>query len=154
LYQLASLIETYSGQALTSLSSDLVVAADDAYFALPEVKRGVSPIGGCLPRLIRSIGLQRATEMVLTGRKVTAQEALSWGLVNAVVPKSEVVIEAISYATAIAANSPDAVICSRAGLRQGWETAAVERAVDITLEREFSQLQKGENIKEGETQLK
>jgi len=131
------------------INCDLVVAAEDAYFALPEVKRGVSPIGGCLPRLIRSVGLQRATEMALTGRNVTAQEAFSWGLVNAVVPKSEVVAEAVKYASAIAANSPDAVICSRAGLRQGWETAAVERAVDITLEREFAQLQKGENIKEG-----
>jgi hypothetical protein len=49
----------------------------------------------------------------------------------------------------IAENSPDAIICTRAGLREGWETAAVERAVEITLEREFAELQKGENILEG-----
>ncbi|KAJ9255246.1 hypothetical protein DTO195F2_6321 [Paecilomyces variotii] len=131
------------------VNCDLVVAADTAYFGLPEVKRGVAPIGGCLPRLIRIIGLQRASEFALTGRNVSAQEALTWGLVNKVVPQSEVVSEAVKYASMIAENSPDAVICTRAGLRQGWETAAVERAVDITLEREFAELQKGSNIREG-----
>lgn len=131
------------------INCDLVVAADTAYFGLPEVKRGVSPIGGCLPRLIRIIGLQRASEFALTGRNVSSQEALAWGLVNKIVPQSDVVNEAVIYASMIAENSPDAIICTRAGLRQGWETAAVERAVDITLEREFTELQKGDNIQEG-----
>jgi enoyl-CoA hydratase/carnithine racemase len=128
----------------------LVVAADTAYFALPEVKRGVSPIGGALPRIIRTLGLQRASEFALTGRNVTAQEMYNWGLVNKVVPQNQVVAEAVKYATMIAENSPDAIICTRAGLREGWESASVERAVEITLEREFAQLQKGENILEGE----
>jgi enoyl-CoA hydratase/carnithine racemase len=102
-----------------------------------------------MPRLIRTLGLQRASEFALTGRNVTAQEALQWGLVNSVVPQSEVVNEAVRFARMIAENSPDAIICTRAGLREGWETAAVERAVEITLEREFAELQKGENIIEG-----
>ena len=117
------------------------------------MKRGVSPIGGVLPRLIRTIGLQRASEFALTGRNITAQEAFQWGLVNKVVRQDEVVSEAVKYATMIAGNSPDAIICTRAGLRQGWETAAVERAVDITLEREFAELQKGDNILEGRLPL-
>ncbi|KAF3026551.1 hypothetical protein E8E14_013936 [Neopestalotiopsis sp. 37M] len=131
------------------VNCDLVVAAEDAYFGLPEVKRGLAPIGGALPRLIRTIGLQRASEFALTGRKASAQELLTWGLVNKVVPKDQVVDEAVKYAVEIAANSPDAIICTRAGLRQGWETASVERAVEITLEREFAELQRGENILEG-----
>lgn len=57
--------------------------------------------------------------------------------------------EAVKYASAIAANSPDSIICTRAGLREGWESSSVERAVEITLEREFAKLQKGENILEG-----
>jgi enoyl-CoA hydratase/carnithine racemase len=114
------------------------------------VKRGVSPIGGALPRIIRTLGLQRASEFALTGRNVTAQEMYNWGLVNKVVPQAQVVAEAVKYATMIAENSPDAIICTRAGLREGWESASVERAVEITLEREFAQLQKGENILEGE----
>jgi enoyl-CoA hydratase/carnithine racemase len=128
---------------------DLVIAADTAYFGLPEVKRGVAAIGGCLPRLIRIVGLQRASEFALTGRNISAQEALVWGLVNKVVPRSEVVKEAVRYATLIAGNSPDAIICTRAGLRQGWETAAVEQAVEITKGGEWAELQKGENIREG-----
>ncbi|KAF8857257.1 enoyl-CoA hydratase/isomerase [Acephala macrosclerotiorum] len=132
-----------------AVNCDLVIAADTAYFALPEVKRGVSPIGGALPRIIRTLGLQRASEFALTGRNVTAKEAFEWGLVNKVVPQDQVVLEAVRFAEMIAASSPDAIICTRAGLREGWETAAVERAVEITLEREFMELQRGENILEG-----
>ncbi|KAJ3941222.1 uncharacterized protein N0V96_009103 [Colletotrichum fioriniae] len=131
------------------VNCDLVVAAEDAYFGLPEVKRGIAAIGGALPRLIRTIGLQRASEFALTGRNVSAQEMQQWGIVNMVVSKEKVVEEAVRYAKMIAANSPDAIICTRAGLRQGWETASVERAVEWTLEKEFAELQKGENIIEG-----
>lgn len=131
------------------VNCDIVVAAEDAVFGLPEVKRGVAPIGGALPRLIRTVGLQRATEFALMGEPITAQRAYEWGIVNKVVKKERVVEEAVRYAAAIAENSPDAIICTRAGLRQGWETAAVERAVEVTLEREFAELQKGENILEG-----
>lgn len=131
------------------VNCDLVVAAEDAYFALPEVKRGIAAIGGALPRLIRIIGLQRASEFALTARNVTAQEMHEWGIVNRVVPKDKVVEEAVKLAETIAKNSPDAIICTRAGLRQGWETAAVERAVEVTLENQFAELQKGENILEG-----
>ncbi|KAF1844961.1 enoyl-CoA hydratase/isomerase [Cucurbitaria berberidis CBS 394.84] len=132
-----------------AINCDLVVAAENAYFALPEVKRGVSPIGGALPRIIRTLGLQRASEFALTGRNVSAKELHSWGLVNSVVPLEGLIAEAVRYATMIAENSPDAIICTRAGLREGWESASVERAVEITLEREFAQLQRGENILEG-----
>ncbi|KAF9887409.1 hypothetical protein FE257_010264 [Aspergillus nanangensis] len=132
------------------VNSDLVIASKAAYFGLPEVKRGLSPIAGALPRLIRTIGLQRANELALTGRNLSADEAYSWGLVNKVVPEGESVVdEAIKYASAIAENSPDSIICTRAGIRQGWEDAAVEDAVQLTLTREFAALQEGENILEG-----
>jgi enoyl-CoA hydratase/carnithine racemase len=131
------------------VNCDLVVAADTAVFGLPEVKRGVSAIGGALPRMMRSIGLQRASEIALTGRNVTAQEMYEFGIVNKVVPKDKVVEEAVKYADAIARNSPDAIICTRAAIRQGWESASVERAVEVTLENQFAELQRGENILEG-----
>ena len=132
-----------------AVNCDLVVASDTATFGLPEVKRGVAPFGGALPRLIRTVGLQRASEFALTGRTITAQEAYRWGLVNKVVPQSEVVDEAVKYASLIAENSPDSVICTRLGLRQGWETASVDRAAEVTLEGPWAELQKGENIIEG-----
>jgi enoyl-CoA hydratase/carnithine racemase len=131
------------------VNCDLVVASEDAIFGLPEVKRGVAAIGGALPRLIRTIGLQRVSEMAMTGRNVSAQEFERWGVVNKVVPKEKVVEEAVNLADTIARNSPDAIICTRAGIRQGWESASVERAVEVTLEREFAELQRGENIIEG-----
>ncbi len=131
------------------VNCDLVVASEEAYFALPEVKRGLAPIGGALPRLMRIIGLQRASEMALTGRNISALEALNWGFVNKVVPKQEVVAEAVRYAEMIAKKSPDAIITTRSGLRQSWEQAKVEDAVRWTLEHEFAALQEGENIIEG-----
>ncbi|KAF2093802.1 enoyl-CoA hydratase/isomerase [Rhizodiscina lignyota] len=128
---------------------DVVVASEKAVFCLPEVKRGVSPFAGVLPRLIRTVGLQRASEFALTGRTMDAQEALLWGFVNKVVGPEQLIPEALRYASLIAENSPDSIICTRNGLRQGWESGSVERATDITLERDFSELLKGENIKEG-----
>jgi enoyl-CoA hydratase/carnithine racemase len=106
------------------VNCDLMIAADTTYFELLEVKRGLAPTGGALPCLIRTVGLQRASEFALTGRNITAQEAFTWGPVNKVVPRAEVVNKAAKYAAMIATNSPDAVICTRAGLRQWWETGS------------------------------
>ena len=132
-----------------AVNCDLVVAAERAEFGLPEVTRGVAPFAGALPRLIRSIGLQRASEFALTGQRISATKALEWGLVNKVVPQMDVVKEALRYAELIATNSPDSIICTRSGLREGWAKADVEHAVQTTHDNEFAELQKGENIKEG-----
>jgi enoyl-CoA hydratase/carnithine racemase len=131
------------------VNCDIVLAAQEATFGLPEVRRGVAAIGGALPRLIRNIGLQRASEFALTGRTVTAQEMHEWGVVNRVVSQKDLIPEAVKLAGDIAKNSPDSIVCTRAGLRQGWETADVEGAVNVTLKGEFEELQKGENILEG-----
>jgi enoyl-CoA hydratase/carnithine racemase len=128
---------------------DLVVAANTAEFCLPEVKRGLIPFAGCLPRLIRTVGLQRAMEAALTGRRIPAHEAYEWGLINKVVDQKDVVKEAIAYATTIAANSPDAIIAAYHGIRQSWVDASVEDAVQNTIDGPWAQLQKGENLVEG-----
>ena len=132
-----------------AVNCDLVVASEKAEFGLPEVTRGVAPFAGALPRLIRSIGLQRASEFALTGQRISARQAYEWGLVNKVVPQDEVVREAVRYAELIAGNSPDSIICTRSGLREGWAKADVEDAVQTTQDNDFAELQKGENIKEG-----
>lgn len=137
------------GGCETVVNCDLVVAADTAKFGLVEVKRGLAAYAGALPRLIRSIGLQRASEMALTGEMISAQQAEKWGFVNKIVPRAQVLDEAIKYAKLIAANSPDSIICTRAGLRQGWETASVVEATAVTSRREWTDLQKAENIHEG-----
>jgi enoyl-CoA hydratase/carnithine racemase len=137
------------GGCETVINCDLVVAADTATFGLVEVKRGVAAYAGALPRLIRTVGLQRASKMALLGETITAQQAERWGFVNEVVPRERVVEEALKYARVIAENSPDSTICTRAGLRQGWETASVVEATAVTSRREWADLQKADNIKEG-----
>lgn len=133
------------------VNCDLVVAAKKASFALPEVKRGVVAMAGALPRVIRTIGRQRAMEMALTGRTVPAEEAYRWGLVNKVVGdgEGEVVEAALEYAKMIADNSPDAVIVSREGLKMGWEGVGAEDATRIANDSWYPRLVAGENMAEG-----
>ncbi|CAH0045839.1 unnamed protein product [Clonostachys solani] len=139
----------FGGGCEFAVNCDLVVAADTAIFGLPEVKRGLAPTGGVLTRIVHTAGMQIASEIVLTGRRLTAQEMHGWGIVNKVVPEGDVVDEALRYASMIAENSPDGVICARAGLRQAWETADVEQATEEWHRTYFALLERGENIREG-----
>ncbi|KAL2206913.1 enoyl-CoA hydratase/isomerase [Sarocladium strictum] len=135
-----------------AVNCDLVVASSTAKFGLPEVHVGLAPTGGVLTRIVHTVGMQIASEIVLTGRHITAQEMHTWGIVNKVVPEGEdVVIEALRYAEMIAKGSPDAVVAARAGLRQAWETADVESATEDWLATWLVKLEKGENMKEGLT---
>lgn len=133
------------------VNCDLVVASRKATFALPEVKVGVVAAAGALPRIVRTIGKPRAMEMALTGRVVSAEEALEWGLINKVVAdkEGEVVEAAVEYAKLIAANSPDAVIVSREGIKLGWDGIGAEDATAYALEHWQPKLQAGENMAEG-----
>lgn len=132
-----------------AVNCDLVVASEDARFALPEVKRGVVALAGALPRVQRTLGKQRAAEMALVGGTFDARKMFEWGIVNKVVGRDDVVKEAIVYAEQIAGNSPDSVIVSREGLRLGWEGIGPELATDMLERGMFGRLDGGENIKEG-----
>ncbi|KAJ5474371.1 hypothetical protein N7475_003937 [Penicillium sp. IBT 31633x] len=141
------------------INSDIVVASSRAVFALPEVKRGVVALAGALPRLVRTVGKQRAMEMVLTGRMVGAGEAERWGLVNSVVEVGDkadereivdaVVKRALGVAEEIAGNSPDAVLVSREGVKLGWEGIGADEATGMLNDTWVKRLYEGENIKEG-----
>lgn len=131
------------------VNSDLVVASERAEFCFPEVKRGLIPFAGALPRIIRTVGLQRAMEAALTGRRIPAHELATWGLVNKVVPQDQVVKEALNYANMIASNSPDAVIAAYHGLRESWAVASVDEATQNTMDGPYAVLSRGENIVEG-----
>ena len=132
------------------VNCDLVVASAGAEFCFPEVKRGLIPFAGALPRIIRTVGLQRAMEAALTGRRISASEADKWGLVNKIVPLGEdVVKEAMRYAEMIAANAPDAVIAAYLGVRESWATAHVDEATQKTIDGPWEVLQHSENIREG-----
>jgi enoyl-CoA hydratase len=108
-----------------ALACHMRIASDNAQFGLPEVGLGVIPGYGGTQRLARLVGRGRALEMVLTGRRVGAEEALRMGLVNRVVPLASLLDEARALAAAILANGPVAV---RAALE------AVQRGLDVPLE--------------------
>jgi enoyl-CoA hydratase len=102
------------------LACDLVVAARDARFGLPEVKRGLVATSGGLFRAPRALPLHVVKEMVATGDPLTAERLWALGVVNRVTEPGEAVAGALELATAITANAPIAV---RASLR------AVDRIV-------------------------
>jgi crotonobetainyl-CoA hydratase len=109
----------YGGGLELVLACDLAVCSERALFALPEVKRGVLATGGGLVRLPHVIGPRRALQLTLTGEPVDAATALSWGLVNAVVPAGSVLERAMSVAHAIARNAPLSVAESKRAIHEG-----------------------------------
>jgi enoyl-CoA hydratase/carnithine racemase len=108
------LIAAINGYALGagmmfSLACDVRICGDTAQFGLPEVKYGFPPGMGAALRLPRLMPLGPALEMLLTGDRISAQDALRWGLVNKVVPPDQVVPEALALAERITAAPPLAV---------------------------------------------
>lgn len=88
---------------------DMVVASETAKFGQPEIKIGVMPGAGGTQRLTRAVGKVRAMEMVLTGKMISAHEALSAGLINKIVPVEFYLTEAVNLAREIAQLSPIAI---------------------------------------------
>ncbi|KAK4194358.1 putative mitochondrial precursor of enoyl-CoA hydratase [Triangularia verruculosa] len=88
-----------------ALAADIIYAADDAVFGLPEVKIGTIPGAGGTQRLTKALGKHKAMELILTGDSVTASELARLGLVNRVFPRQEVESESIKLAQRIATKS-------------------------------------------------
>jgi len=102
-----------------ALWCDLVIASENAVLGQTGAKVGACPTVGATQYLPRIIGEQRAGLMLLTGRRVKADEALDWGLVDALVPAAELRAAALGLATEIAENGPLAVLATRKTLRAG-----------------------------------
>ena len=110
---------------------DLRVAAEDAELGVYEIRWGIIPDLGGTQRLPRLIGLGRAKELVLTGRRIGAAEALDWGLVNKVVSTESLLKEAIAWASELAAGPPLAVSAAKR-----LATSAFDVPLAAGLERE------------------
>ncbi|MCC6750108.1 MAG: enoyl-CoA hydratase/isomerase family protein [Deltaproteobacteria bacterium] len=104
-----------------ALACDLRICGQGAQLGQPEVSLGIIPGAGATYRLPRLIGLGRAREIIFTGRRVSAAEALTIGLVNQVVPDEEVLAAARQLARTIAAHSPLAVRLAKAALNLAAE---------------------------------
>ncbi len=89
-----------------ALACDLLIAADHVEFGLPEMPLGIVPDAGALQRLPRRIPHNIAMEMFLLGRRMPAEEAARYGLVNKVVPKEELMTAARDWAASIAWSAP------------------------------------------------
>ena len=120
------LIASVNGYALgagceLALLCDLIVAGDNARFALPEITLGIMPGAGGTQRLPRLIGETRAKEMIFTGREITAETAREWGLVNGVFTAGSLLEETLNLADEIARNSPYAVTRAKRSVNGGRE---------------------------------
>jgi enoyl-CoA hydratase/carnithine racemase len=91
-----------------ALACDLVVAAENCDFGLPEVTVGIGPSPGAAQRLAAVIGKQRAMELALTGRRISGQEAFRLGLINLATRKKEWYDQAVQVADRIARRQPEA----------------------------------------------
>ena len=125
------LIAAVEGWALAggceiALACDLIVAADDARFGLPEVRRGLVAGSGGLVRLPQRIPVQIAMELALTGAPLSAIDAHRWGLVNRLTPPGGALEGARALAAEIAVNAPLAVQLSKRILREAAEWPAAE----------------------------
>jgi enoyl-CoA hydratase/carnithine racemase len=118
------------GGSELALSCDLIVADSTAVFGLPEVTVGLVPGGGGTQLALRRLGPGRAADLVLTGRRVGAEEAEQIGLVDRRVPLGDDRRVALDLAAQITANSPVAVRAAKRALRHGWGVS-LESGLDI-----------------------
>jgi enoyl-CoA hydratase len=109
-----------------ALAADLIVAAEDAQFGLPEVTRGLIAASGGLVRLARALPHQAAAQLALTGDRYTADELRRLGLVNIVTQPGKALSRAIELAEHIAENAPLALIASKTVIRMSGESGATD----------------------------
>jgi enoyl-CoA hydratase len=104
------------------MACDMVIASETARFGQPEINLGVMPGAGGTQRLTRAVGKVKAMEMVLTGRVISAEEALRHGLINKVVPIECYLEEAKSWAKEIASKPPVAVRLAKESVLKAFDT--------------------------------
>lgn len=105
-----------------AMTCDMIIASETARFGQPEIKIGVMPGAGGTQRLARAIGKAKTMEMVLTGKFITAEEALGLRMVNKVVPVEMHLREAVALAGEIAQMSPLATQLAKEAVNRAFET--------------------------------
>jgi len=134
----------------TALACDVILAADTAKFALPEVKVGLFAAAGGVQRLSRQIGRKPAVEMMLTGRSVSATEGRELGFVNDVHAPGELMDAAMAKAREIASVSPSSVKATKRVLNKMDEMDDLKTSLQYSREV-MTALRDTEDFKEGVT---
>lgn len=130
-----------------AMAGDIILASDNARLGQPEVNLGIIPGFGGTQRLPRLVGRTRALELILTGEQISAEEALRIGLVNHVVPQSELMDRAREIAMTIAQKAPLAIALSKRAIYEGLERSPSEgNALEM---RYFGEAVGTEDRKEG-----
>src|SRR5437899_6430495 len=114
------------GRCETAMACTIRIAAEHAKFGQPEVKLGLIPGGGGTQRLPRLVGKGRALQLILSREIIDAQEAHRIGLVNEVVPASELIARAEAILRQVFANAPIAVTYSLEAVNRGMDTGQAE----------------------------
>jgi len=113
-----------------ALACDIMIASDNALFALPEPRVGLAALAGGLHRLPREIGTKRALGMILTGRRVTAAEGQALGFVNEVVKPGETLAAAKRWAGQMLECSPMSIRASKEAVTRGLMEPSVKAALE------------------------
>ena len=125
------IIAAVSGFALgggceLAMICDMIIASETAKFGQPEIKIGTMPGAGGTQRLTRAIGKVLAMEMVLTGKFISAEEALKAGLINKIVPAELLLSETIKLAKEIAKQSPVAIKLAKESVNNAFNSTLEE----------------------------
>ena len=121
----------YGGGCELALACDFIYAAESARFAQTETRLGIIPGGGGTQTLARAVGIARAKEIIFSAKPFDAAQALSWGMVNKVVPSAALIAEAMGTAQVIADNAPIAVRQAKLAIANGVE---VDRRTGYVIE--------------------
>lgn len=113
------------------LASDIVIACEGSAFFLPEMQRGFLPDAGAIQRLPKKLPINVATELMLTGRRMMADEAKHWGLVNEVVPRERLMARAREVARTVAQGAPLALQALKETMRY-MQSASLEDCFAMT----------------------
>jgi enoyl-CoA hydratase/carnithine racemase len=119
-----------------ALCCDAVVAAADALLGLPEVTRGIMPGAGGTKALPRLVGVARAKDLILTGRRITAATAAEWGLITHTAAPGRALDAALVVADEIARNAPLAVRAAKRAIAGEDELEAYWSCIDTEDQRE------------------
>ncbi|NGM82438.1 enoyl-CoA hydratase [Paenibacillus sp. 7124] len=127
----------FGGGCELAMICDIIVASETAQFGQPEINIGGIPGAGGTQRLTRAVGKSLAMDMVLSGRRITAQEALATGLVSRVVPVEALLAEAMKLAKEIAVKSPVALQLAKEAILESFESPL---SAGVRVERTLSHL--------------
>lgn len=139
----------YGGGLEIAVCCDLLVADEQARFALPEIKLGVFPGSGGAVRVTRRVGEGRAKELMFLGEPIDAATALAWGLVNRVVPAGTALEAALALAATLAVRPPLALALCKQAIDLSFDTgedAAIAAALPLS-EQAFTSAESKEGVR-------